>query len=114
MSFLKKDYFAFAKKITIANYNYARDNTNAFFVNTPLGEKIECYVNGLLFDNDKIGNLTIKSVFEIFSTTAVESFFIFDNRFYCQTDGVTIKLPLGSSIAVCYAIMKKVIKYFIY
>ena len=45
------------------------------------------------FDKSKIDNLTKQDLYELLSTAAKESSFIFDNSSYRQIDGVAMGFP---------------------
>ena len=91
-----KDSYLFAKD---CNYVMASLDVESLFINIPLEETIENCINNLFFDESKINNLTKHDVFDLLSRAAKESFFIFDNRLYCQIYGVAKGSPLGSTLA---------------
>ena len=52
-----------------------------------------------MIENCVNDNLTKQDLYDLLSAAAEESFFIFDNSHYRQTDGVVMGFPLGPTLA---------------
>ena len=56
-------------------------------------------VNSLYKEVDKIDELNKEAFRELLTLAITESFFLFDGKFYQQTDGVAMGSPLGPILA---------------
>ena len=99
-----KDSFKFATEIVeqdSSNFMGSLD-IDSLFTNIPLEETIEIGTNNL-FKNSDIAHGLKKSEFkDLLSLAAKESYFIFNNILYKQTDEVAVGSPLGPSLANAY------------
>ena len=96
-----KDSFAFSNEIRHQNANLlmASLDVESLFTNIPLDETIDICTNSL-YANDTIINGIDKENFKKLLTLATkESFFLFNNKFYKQLDGVAMGSPLGPTLA---------------
>ena len=73
-------------------------DVESLFTNIPFEETIENCANDFFFDKSKIDNLTKQDLYELLSTAAKESSFIFDNSSYRQIDGVAMGFPLDPTL----------------
>ena len=65
------------------------------FANVPLNEVIDICIDDLFCDTNTIHNLDRNDMKKLLTLWAYESFFIFDQVMYRQTDGLTMSSPLG-------------------
>ena len=72
----------------------------SLFINIPLTETLKHCVQNLHRNQIHVGNLTKTSFYNLLKITMLESFFIFDVKFYEQFDGVAMGSPLGPTLAV--------------
>ena len=74
-------------------------DVEALFTSLPLKETIDLATNKLFMENNLLSNLN-KEEFKTFLEFATcEPWFIFDNEFYTQVDGVAMGSPLGPTLA---------------
>ena len=71
----------------------------SLFTNIPLTETLNLCVQNLYRNETHVNNLTKSSFYKLFKITIFESFYIFDEKFYEQCDGVAIGSPLGPTLA---------------
>lgn len=101
------DSFSFANEIRTRKSNYfmASLDIDSLFTNIPLDETIEICIN-LLFENkEEINGLNKSQLKTLITLATKQSFFLFNNEFYCQKDGVSMGSPLGPTLAnifLCY------------
>ena len=62
-------------------------------------ETIHNIINDLLVTTDKVHNFESEELKELLIFAAYESFFIFDEDYYTQIDGVAMGSPLGPTLA---------------
>ena len=74
-------------------------DVDSLFTNIPLDETIEICINELFKDKDKIDGLSKQQMKKLLTHATKMSFFIFDNKFYLQKDGVSMGSPLGPTLA---------------
>ena len=74
-------------------------DVDSLFTNIPLDETIDISIDSLYKDDENSPKIP-KDVFRNLLTMATkESFFMFKNKFYKQTDGVAMGSPLGPALA---------------
>ena len=96
--------FSFAKEIEEFDSNLimASFDVKSLFTNIPLTETIGLCVENLYRNQTHIDNLSKSSFRRILEMTMDESFFIFDQKYYKQYDGVVMgSLPTGTHIGQC-------------
>ena len=71
----------------------------SLFTSISLEETINNCVDKLLQTNTKINNLTEESFRSLLELATLDSFFIFDGKYYIQKDGVAMGSPLGPTLA---------------
>lgn len=105
--FTVKDSFEFAENIRLQNpdlYMTSLD-VDSLFTNLPLDETIDICVNSLFENTDKVNGLSKEDVYNLLNLATKESFFMFDQNYYKQIDGVAMGSPLGPTLAnifLCY------------
>ena len=102
-----KDSFGFAKDIVQQNNELimASFDVDALFSNIPLDETINICIDELFKNNSIVKNLNRNQVKELLELATKQSFFIFNDKFYTQVDGVAMGSPLGPTLAnsfLCY------------
>ena len=74
-------------------------DVDSLFTNIPLDETIGICIDSLYKDDENTPKIP-KDVFRNLLTVATkESFFMFNNKFYKQIDGVAMGSPLGPALA---------------
>ena len=71
----------------------------SLFTNIPLEETINICVNKLFENNTKVNNLTKESFRSLLELATLDSFFIFDRKYYKQKGGVAMGSPFGPTLA---------------
>ena len=71
----------------------------SFFINIPLEETINICVDKLFENNTEVKNLTKESSRSLLELATLDSFLIFDGKYYRQKDGVAMGSPLGPTLA---------------
>ena len=71
----------------------------SLFTNIPLTETLNICVQNLYRNQAHVNNFTKSSFYKLLKITMSESFFIFDEKFYEQCDGVAMGSPLGPTLA---------------
>ena len=95
------DSFHFAEEICKQDPNLymASLHADSLFTNIPLDETIDISIDSLYKDDENSPEIP-KDVFRNLLTVATkESFFMFNNKFYKQIDGVAMGSPLGPAPA---------------
>ena len=94
-----KDSFSFAKKALDfdASCFMASFDIKSLFTDIPLTETLS--VQNLYKNQAHVNNLTKSSFYRLLKITMSESFFIFDGKFFEQSDGVAVDSPLGPTLA---------------
>ena len=77
---------------------YGQSYVERFFTNIPVNEVIDICID-LFCDNKTIHNLNPNDIRELLTLVAHESFFIFDQVIFRQTDGVATSCPLCQVLA---------------
>ena len=70
----------------------------SLFTNIPLNEVIHICIDDLFSDTNTIHHLDRNDIREFLIWAAYESFFIFDQVIYKQTDGVAMGFPLALNL----------------
>ena len=65
----------------------------------PLEETINIRVDKLFENNTKVNNLTKESFLYLLELATLDSFFIFDGKYYKHKNGVAMGSPLGPTLA---------------
>ena len=72
---------------------------DSLFTNIPLDEAIDICIDSLYNNNENNPKIS-KDVFRnLLKVATKESFFMFNNKFYRQIDGVAMGSPLGPALA---------------
>ena len=94
--FTVKDSFSFAEEVS--SFDCAHYMTSfhieSLFTNIPLAKTINICVNRLFENNTEVNNLTKESFRSLLELATLDSFFIFDGKYYKQKDTVAV----GSSL----------------
>ena len=64
-----------------------------FFTNIPLDETIDIRIDSLYNDNENISKIPKDAFCNLLNVVTKESIFMFNNKFYKQTDGVAMSSP---------------------
>ena len=93
--------FSFAKEVLDfdASCFMASFDIKSLFTNIPLTEMFNLCVQNLYRNQTHVNNLTKSSFYKLLKITMFESLFIFDGKFYEQSDGVAMSSPLGPTLA---------------
>ena len=103
-----KDSFSFADEIRLQESNYimASLDVDSLFTNIPLQETNEICVNQLFTEPTTTVNGLLREEFRrLLEFCSMESFFLFNDNYYKQVDGVAMGSPLGPTLAnafMCY------------
>ena len=101
--FTVKDSFKFAEEIRTQDKNFfmASLDVDSLFTNIPLDETINICINELFKDDKtkKINGLSKNQIKELLKLATKQSFFIFNDNYYIQKDGVAMGNPLGPTLA---------------
>ena len=102
--FTVQDSFKFAEDIRSQNKQFvmASLDVDSLFTNIPLDETIEICVDELFKGkkkNEKVNGLTKSQIAQLLKLATKQSFFIFNNNFYIQKDGVALGNPLVPTLA---------------
>ena len=95
------DSFHFAEEICKQDPNLymASLDVDSLFTNIPLDETINICIDSLYKDDENTPKIP-KNVFcNLLTMATKESFFMFNNKFYKQIDGVAMGSPLGPALA---------------
>ena len=93
-----EDTFSFVSQIKNANLSkrfLVSYDVTSLFTNIPLQETIDIAIN-LIFNHNPNLNITRKELF-LFATS--QTHFVFNSKFYNQTDGVAMGSPLAPVLA---------------
>ena len=103
-----KDSFSFAKELTHLDYRNcvaASFDIQSLFTNIPLVETIDICVKVLYQDDELLYGFNKKEMKDFLTITANDCMFLFNGKFYIQTDGCAMGSPIGPSFAnifLCY------------
>ena len=89
-------------------------DVGSLFTNIPLDETIDICVNSLYNDNENFPNIPKHDFCDLLNIATKESFFIFNNKYYKQVDGVDMGYPLGAALAniFMWSVESKWLRYF--
>ena len=95
------DSFHFAEEICQqdSNLHMASLDVDSLFTNIPLDETIDICVDNLHNDNENPPNIPKHDFRNLLNIATKESFFMFNNKYYKQVDGVAMGSPLGPALA---------------
>ena len=71
----------------------------SLFTNIPLDETNENCINDLFSNNNTVHNFIKENLQELLKFVSYDSFFTFDNKYYCQVDGIATVSLLGPTLA---------------
>ena len=94
--------FNFAKEICEKNFGncyMASLDVTSLFTNIPLRETVNICVNKLFDGQDLIGGFNKDQFNDLLNLAVQDNFFMFNDNYYKQCDGVGMGLPLGCSLA---------------
>jgi len=99
-----QDSFKFAEDIRKQNKKFvmASLDVDSLFTNIPLDETIQICANELFKGKkktEKVNGLTKAQITALLKLATKQSFFLFNNNFYIQKDGVAMGNPLGPTLA---------------
>lgn len=96
-----KNSFSFAKEIVEqdSSLHMASLDIEALFTSIPLDETIDIAVDELFQGKEKVNNLNKVDFRELLELATKESCFIFNEKYYLQTDCVAMGNPLGPTMA---------------
>ena len=69
------------------------------FTTIPLEETINICVDNLYSDNENPPNIQKHNFHNLLNIATKEIFFMFNNKYYKQVDGVAMRSPLGPALA---------------
>ena len=72
---------------------------DSLFTNIPLDKVLDISVDNLYNDNKNATNIPKHDFRNLVNIATKESFFLFNNKYYKQVDGVTLGSPLGPALA---------------
>ena len=95
------DSFHFGEKIFQHNSNIhmASLDVDSLFANILLEETIDSCADNLYNDNENLPNIPKHNFRNLLNITTKETFFMFNNKYYKQVDGVAMGSPLGPASA---------------
>ena len=73
--------------------------TESLFTHISFDETIGNCINELFSNTDTVHNFIKEDLKELLEFASYESFFTFDNEYYCQLDGAAMGAPLGPTLA---------------
>ena len=101
--FCVKDSFSFAKELADLSFIdciMASFDVKSLFTNIPLTETIEISVNNMYpNDDDIISGFNKKQMKSLLSLAANDCMFLFNDKFYVQSDGCAMGSPIGPTLA---------------
>ena len=94
------DSFHFAEEISQqdSNLHMASLDVDSLFTNIPLEETIDICVDNLYSDNENPPNIPKHNFRNLLNIATKETFFMFNNKYYKQVDGVAMGSPLGPAL----------------
>ena len=95
-----KDSFHFAEKICKQDPNLYMASLDVVFLftNIPLNETNGICIDSLYNDDENTPDIPTDVFRNLHYVATKESFFMFDNKFYKQIDGVAMESPLGPAL----------------
>ena len=99
--FTIKDSFSFAEEVSSFDCGHYMTSFDieSLFTNIPLEETINICVDRLFENNTKVNNLTKESFRSLLELATLDSFFIFDGKYYKQKDSVAVSSSLVPAVA---------------
>ena len=96
-----KDSFSFIQELlSIKSAPYMSSfDVVSLFTNIPLEETINICLDKLYANTDKVNNITRINLKKLITLASKENHFMFDGKFFDQTDGVSMGSPLGPILA---------------
>ena len=96
-----KDSFEFAEDIVRQDSSLFMTSfdVESLFTNIPLEDTINLCVTKMYKKKRKVHGLSKSQFKELLGISTKQSFFMFNNTFYTQTDGVAMGSPLGPTLA---------------
>ena len=85
-----------------SNLHMASLDLDSLFTNIPLEEAIDICVDNLDNDNENPPNIPKHDFRNLLNIATKETFFMFNNKYYKQVDGVAMGSPLGLALAKIY------------
>ena len=74
-------------------------DVDSLYTNIPLNETIGICSSLLFNENETVDGLTKDDFVQLLKLATTESFILFNNNYYQQTDGVAMGSPLGPTLA---------------
>ena len=74
-------------------------DVDSLFTNIPIEETINICVDNLYNDNENLPNIPKHNFRNLLNIATKETFFMFNNKYYKQVDGVAMGSPLGPALA---------------
>ena len=103
------DSFNFAEEICKQDPNLymAGLDADSLFTNIPLDKAIDICIYNLYKDDEHSPKISRDSFHNFLTVATKESFFMYNNKFHNQIDGVAIGSPLGPALAnILCAVLK--------
>ena len=99
--FSVKDSFSFANEIRLQDSKYimASFDVESLFSNIPLTETIQICCDELYKNTNVVNGLRKHDMSDLLSLSVKNSIFLFNDRFYMQSEGVAMGSPLGPTLA---------------
>ena len=100
-NYVCKDSFSFAKDVRDQDHSFYMTSfdIDSLFTNLPLDETIDLCVKKLFKSKKKIKGLNKTQFRTLLEFATKKSFFLFNGKYYIQTDGVAMGSPLGPTLA---------------
>ena len=73
-------------------------DVDSLFTNIPLEETIDICVDNLYSDNEYTSNIAKHNFCNFLNIATKETFFMFNNKYYKQVDGVAMGSPLDPAL----------------
>ena len=71
---------------------------DSLFTNIPLEGTIDVFVDNLYNDNENLPNIPKHNFRNLLNIATKETFFMVNNKYYKQIDGVAVGFPLGPAL----------------
>ena len=102
------DSFSFVNSVNDLSFSFpvtmCSFDVSSLFTNVPLEETIEIAINRLFSEGHDTHGMDRATISSLLQFAAKDCCFIFNNRFYCQIDGVAMGSPLGPVLADIFMI----------
>ena len=99
LSFTRSFHFPEEISQQDSNLHMASLEVHYLFANIPLEETIDICVDNLYNDNENPPNIPKHNFRNLLNIATKETFFMFNNKYYKQVDGVAMGSPLGPALA---------------